>query len=573
MLTACLSIESEDSSKKGNTKPASTIATLSGTISRDTVLKNIHTDSTKPDYLVSKSLVIRAKVTIEPGVIIEVEQNQGIAIETNGSLNAVGEENLPIHFRGKDNLEGHWRGLHFQSNSAGNILSHVHIRNGGSSGFVGGAHKANITLSGSGRLKMENSVSSQSGGAGLWISSSNATLAEFKANKFFDNATSPVRAHIQAYQFLDTLSKFAGNGLDLIQNDDVGTLAPLTGAHTWAALDVPYGISKIHRIHGDLTLAPGVKVAFSEAAGMLVENSGSLTAVGTESDSIEFSGREDLEGYWKGFKITSNSVKNRLKHAVLSNGGQGGFDGNNHKANLIVQGNSRVEISNTVIKKSGGVGLFAEGIDAELPGFSRNSFKDNAEAGAKVRMRHFHFLDSQSDFTGNGKDYIDMQYDFASRAISGTHEWSPLNVPYRLVGQDNQVKGSITLKPGVRFVAAQDAGLEIVTDGSFRAVGAEDSLIVFEGEENLRGYWKGIRFTSTSSLNLLEHFAISDGGGKGFDGANRKANIEIAGSLAISKATLKNSGGAGIRVLAGADLTQSALTITGNMEDDLIELP
>ena len=56
-------------------------------------------------------------------------------------------------------------------------------------------------------------------------------------------------------------------------------------------------------ISSDLTLEPGVVIAFKEGASLTVFCEGSLNAVGTESKHIIFRGEDPVEGFWQGLKI------------------------------------------------------------------------------------------------------------------------------------------------------------------------------------------------------------------------------------------------------------------------------
>ena len=85
------------------------------------------------DYVVQSGCVIDITdvLTIEPGTVIQFEENSGLGIYDNGALKAVGTSSLPIVLEGKDNVRGYWRGIHIETNTLNNQLDHVTIANAG----------------------------------------------------------------------------------------------------------------------------------------------------------------------------------------------------------------------------------------------------------------------------------------------------------------------------------------------------------------------------------------------------------------------------------------------------------
>ncbi len=552
----------------GTDSPGDTIRSLRGTWARDTVLKNIFSDSTTADYVVIGNLILNAKVTLEPGVVIAVKQNGSIEVSTTGSISAVGLDTNRIIIRGEQNVAGYWKGIEINSNSTSNRLSRVRVSNGGSDGFTGARHKANITLEGSGRLAMDHSVSSLSGDAGLILLGGSSVLTS-DSNVFVGNLGAPVKARLRHFGYFDSMSTYSTNGKNYIDNHYEGYNSDVTATLTLQSLDVPYEIEGVDQdISGAVVILPGARFLAVQDAGWTVKAGASVKAVGNDSAKIDFRGHEDIEGYWKGFKFVSNSTANELTYVVIANGGSKSFDGNlEKKANVQVE-SGRLKMTHTEIRKSGAFGVYLLNEAASLPEFSQNTFKANADAPLKVMMGHFKFLDSLSDYMGNGKAYIDHNFLGYANKVEGTNPWQALNVPYRLVGQDQDIDGAVTVAPGTRFVAAQDMGLVVNLSGSFKAVGTAEKKITFVGEGG-NASWKGLRFLSNSTSNQLEHVEISGAGSKGFDGANRKAGIEVgaSGRLTISNSTIKNSGGVGIRNQGGT-LVQSGLVFEGNAAEN-----
>ncbi len=363
---------------EGTEDPTSAQAiTLTGRIRADSVLRKVHSDPSRPDYIVSEILVIEADLTIEPGVVISAEADAGIDIAPVGSMKAMGTQSNQIVFRGADESPGYWRGIRIRSNSTRNVLRHAVITGGGSRGFEGSSLKSNIILNNSGRLQLDSSLITKSGGTGLFFGALETDLIGNKGNRFTSNTTSPVTARMHLFRLLDADSDYSGNGVDHIEHDPSGALNEFTGSHRWQALNVPYQISgAILSISGNLTIDPGARILFAENTGLVIGTSGSLTAKGTPETGIEFRGQEDVPGYWRGLRILSNNPLNELTHTQISNGGSMGFDASNRKANIEVGSTGSIRITNSKLVNSGGAGIRNQGgelVESDL------SFADNAE--------------------------------------------------------------------------------------------------------------------------------------------------------------------------------------------------
>jgi len=76
------------------------------------------------------------------------------------------------------------------------------------------------------------------------------------------------------------------------------------------------------------------------------------------------------------------------------------------------------------------------------------------------------------------------------------------------------VKADVTVREGVRIRMEADSKIEILTDGSFNAVGTPDKRIHIYGKEPLKGYWQEFSFEDCiDPKNKLSFVTMSDGGG------------------------------------------------------------
>jgi len=539
---------------------------IGGTIDSDLTLVNRFDDPTLPDYIASSGVTVNATLTIDPEVLIVFADNVGMAVSSSGAIVAVGTAAQNIVFTGVEKTDGFWRGIEVESNDATNELTYCTIEYGGSSGFDGANLLANLIIDGAGRLKITNSRFTNSGGYGLYTRTLEAILSEFASNTITANVA-PVMTRINHYYYFDMASDYTGNDEDYIDSywSNVDTEEDVT----WTALNVPYRMANnIEQVSSDITIMPGAEFLGQPNGGIEVTPNGSLNAVGTATDNISFVGEQDVRGYWKGLAIESNNTSNELTYVLISNGGEEGFDGANLKTNIMVDQSGRVKITNTTSTMSGGYGLYTRQLESALPDFADNTFTDNV-APVMTRVNHYHYFDSNSDYSGNDDDYVDSYWSNVDVTVDVT--WNALNVPFRMASNVEEIDADVTIMPGANFIGQPNGGFEVNANGSLNAVGTVADKITFSGEQNVTGYWKGLRFLSNNPSNVLTNTIISNGGEEGFDGANRKANVEVgtSGTLMFTDSEINLSGDNGIRVQSGGSLTNSGLTFNGNLGDNI----
>lgn len=100
-----------------------------------------------------------------------------------------------------------------------------------------------------------------------------------------------------------------------------------------------------------------------------------------------------------------------------------------------------------------------------------------------------------------------------------------------LVTADLVVNALLTIEPGVTVKFEANTGLMIFPNGALIGKGTVSDRIIFTGKEALKGYWKGILFSSNNPLNELENASVSYGGGNSFqDEPGIRANVILSGS-------------------------------------------
>jgi hypothetical protein len=536
---------------------------LFGTISSDRVLENVYDDPNDPDYIVSGTLQLRAQLTIDPDVLIIFEENAAMSVQTDGSLIAVGSESSPIVMTGVQQTPGFWRGLNFESRNPDNELKYVTVEYGGSGGFDGADRKANVTLNDA-IVKISNCEITNSEGVGLLARNEEDELPDFSENILTSNAV-PAEINKNQYHFLDASSDFTGNVDDYI---DTWGQNPLTEKVTWNALNVPYRFSgAFERIDSDLTIEEGAEFIGQPGGGLLIRTDGSLVAKGTSAAPIVFRGEEDVRGYWVGISIESNTNRNELAYVTVKNGGERGFDGANLKANIILDGAARLKMSNCNLSSSGDFGLIVRNVESTITLFENNTITDN-KIPIQCTINHFHYFDSASDLTGNDEDVIITSVFSTPTDVDAT--WRKTTAPYKLL-RISDVASTITIEPGVEIIGMDNAAIEVKKEGTIIAIGTESEPIIMRGQEDVQGFWRGIRVLSNNAQNEMTNVQVSNGGSSGFDGAGRIANVEVgpAAMLKLTNALISDSNGYGVRVQKDGSLTESNNTFVNNKDGDI----
>lgn len=285
------------------------------------------------DYIVTCRMHITAPIKIEPGVVIEFEEDAGLETDdfhtADGSLSAVGTAEKPIIFRGTQNNKGWWRGIMFDSNSTLNELTHTQVLDAGGKPFNSNGDKGAVHVYASSRLKMTNSLISNSESYGLnaTYTSSIITLE----NNRFTNNNAPAVVNPGYLNAINNTNLYSGNTSDFVYINPYGE--EITSPTTWSKIDVPYSVVsnavKSIRVRDLLTIQPGVVIEFGAETELHIhEDGGGLKAVGTSTDPIIFTGVSKVPKAWKGIRVYSEHAENKIAHAEIHYSGLGAPQGN-----------------------------------------------------------------------------------------------------------------------------------------------------------------------------------------------------------------------------------------------------
>jgi hypothetical protein len=157
---------------------------------------------------------------------------------------------------------------------------------------------------------------------------------------------------------IDDTSSFSQGG---VENDGqyvkvtFGNNDAVTTAQTWPALEVPYRVTDRTNIDAPLTIAAGARLEFDQDVEFIVDDAGTLTLAGTETDRVVLAGSEDLNGYWRGVLILTASASNVFSYATISNGGS---PSSLEDANVELLNGTLTLTGNVDLTNSGGYGIY-----------------------------------------------------------------------------------------------------------------------------------------------------------------------------------------------------------------------
>jgi hypothetical protein len=363
-----------------STVPGTIPVVLNSNISTDKILENKVDDPALADYIVTTDIRVTGKLTIQPGVRIEFEENKGLDI--TGSIVAAGTETHPVIFTGKLKQKGYWKGILIHSNNIENTLNHVVVEYGGKTSFTElPLVKANVALYGNdvsaSSLNVTNTLITNSGGYGLYVAGI-STLGTFSNNTFNINLGNAVYAPARQLHKFDNSSAFSGNKFDGVETG--GTLNE-ANARTWSALQFggAYLVTQDLTIKSGLEISPGVQFQFSKDVLLRVTENGYLNASGTADQRITFTAASTLaNNYWAGILVETNNALNKLRYCDVFYGGVKEMPGFvSTKANVAVASFASLSVTNTAIWHGLGWGVVTdEGAQINSDVKTQNNFTD-----------------------------------------------------------------------------------------------------------------------------------------------------------------------------------------------------
>lgn len=275
---------------------------------------------------------------------------------------------------------------------------------------------------------------------------------------------------------------------------------------------IDYIISCVAQVRGNLTIEPGVVIAFTPDSGLnFYETVSSIKAVGTANKPIVLTGTLPIRGSWRGIFIDSSNPGNIMEHVTVSYGGGESFNSNDDRGNIIVYADGALTLKNCNINNSETSGLNAVYGNTSLT-LQNNVFSGNAHP-LLINTVYATQTSATDNYAGNDLDRV-LLYNYSAE-FQTPSVWKNINVPYRvttLYGSAVVARGELTIEPGVTIEMAPGTSINIRETGGLKMVGTAASPIIIRGVNTVPGSWNGIKMDGTNPMNEIGFAQISNAG-------------------------------------------------------------
>lgn len=305
-------------------------------------------------YLIAHVMDVTQPLSIKPGAVLQFENEAGLGVFDRGGMEAKGTAEAPIIFEGLKNMVGYWRGIHIETKDPNNSLHNVIIRNAGSNYVYCCNTIASLFFKGA-LISLSNVTLEKGKNDGLVALADGTEFIQYNNVTIREHRGYPLQLHSNLVKLLDgTASNYSDNTKNVALVN-----GKLNAPSTWKKLNIPYQLEKVLDVTEAFALEPGVSIMFAENAGIGVYDRGSFKAIGTASEPIVLRGKEEVQGYWRGIHIETNSNNNLIRDAIIINAGSNYVYCCNQKAAVFLQ-SGQATIENSVISKSGGCAIYAK---------------------------------------------------------------------------------------------------------------------------------------------------------------------------------------------------------------------
>jgi len=293
-----------------------------------------------------------------------------------------------------------------------------------------------------------------------------------------------------------------------------------------------------------LTIRPGVRVAFAENSGMLIDPTGTFIAEGgeAEEDMIYLTGEQEAVGYWVGIVFQSGNEENKMKNTVYSGAGANP-EQEDFSAGMYFDTGSKIAIEHSTFIQNNTLDLFmAPG--AVLSSFTNNKMTASVDENFSIAIPidQVSHISGMNQFASSGIAVLD---DYLN--IGTVVEWPSYNYTL-LSGMTVANHTTLRIAPMTRMKVVENERIAVVGGSAIQAVSEEANLIYFTGFEETPGYWQGILIEDSGDNPSIFKYVMVYGAGSTPLSGDQPMSLQIGshGAASIDDCRFYSGNGDGI---------------------------
>lgn len=346
---------------------------LSGSYDEDLYLSNEVDDPEEADYIVEGDVEINAKLTVEPGVRIEFEEDTELLISSTGFMVAEGTESELIVFTSAEQQAGkYWKGIRVESSDDRNAMAFAVVEFAGNTNMKLGPYSSqnrqtNVGVDDDASLSVENCSIKEGKGYGLFV---RGRLNAHYFNSYNNLAESALSVHVRNAGVMDVNTSYSGSSHDGPEIFGSKLEEEITISELRA--DASYKVSGSLEIEAPLFISEGVVIELDEDVMIDIKEGsvgssidGYIDVAGTADMPVVFT-TANLEGgqHWKGIRVSTSDTRNNMDNVVIEYAGNssiniGSYSSQNRQANVAVDGEASLTLTNAVVSNSKAWGVAA----------------------------------------------------------------------------------------------------------------------------------------------------------------------------------------------------------------------
>jgi hypothetical protein len=313
---------------------------------------------------------------------------------------------------------------------------------------------------------------------------------------------------------------------------------------TWSLINSPYDVCTTGVTimpAATLTIQPGVIVQFENASNNNLNVMGTLSAIGTLTQPITFTGVVATAGSWGGLTANNTALapaRVNLSYVTLDYGGviTGSYGA------LLYADQAVVTITHSLIRNGNSHGVYIAYNNPQAA-IHDTRFIGNTRNAIQLNQPKSDLLMSGLSASGNGVNGVFIA---GTTQMNGRRRWAYSGIPYVIDAPVIVVAGdALSIEPGSELQFTASGRLDIL--GEFKAIGLPNAPITLTGQIKTPGAWQGLIVHGAAvdqAIAQLDYVTVEYGGS-----ASAGANIEVGlgGQLVARHSRIRYSSKDGLR--------------------------